>query len=251
MNITTPRLRMFAGPNGSGKSTIKEVINKELLGIYINPDEIEKEIKKFDFLDFDYYDITTTKEEVLEFFHNSPLLKKAELLDEAEFLKFNDNKLSFFEVSVNSYFASVSADFIRKKLLQARKSFTFETVMSSYDKIDLLKLAQSLGYRTYLYFVATSDPVINISRVQNRVRFGGHDVPQEKIISRYYRSLENLKEAILFSNRAYIFDNSTHTRTFLAEITNGKEIIIKEKKVPLWFNKYLLNNKEEEHERIK
>ena len=39
-----PRLRMFAGPNGSGKSTIKSVIRSELLGVYINPDEIEKDI---------------------------------------------------------------------------------------------------------------------------------------------------------------------------------------------------------------
>jgi predicted ABC-type ATPase len=44
MNLEPPRLRMFAGPNGSGKSTIKSVIRPELLGIYINPDEIEKEI---------------------------------------------------------------------------------------------------------------------------------------------------------------------------------------------------------------
>ena len=54
MNLSSiaPRLRMFAGPNGSGKSTIKSVIRQELLGIYINPDEIEAHIKKNDFLDF-------------------------------------------------------------------------------------------------------------------------------------------------------------------------------------------------------
>ena len=46
-----PRLRMFAGPNGSGKSTIKAVIRPELLGVYVNPDDIEKEIRDFDFLD--------------------------------------------------------------------------------------------------------------------------------------------------------------------------------------------------------
>ena len=40
-----PRLRMFAGPNGSGKSTIKSVVSSKLLGHYLNPDEIEKEIK--------------------------------------------------------------------------------------------------------------------------------------------------------------------------------------------------------------
>ncbi len=34
------RLRMFAGPNGSGKSTLKSVLRPELLGVYINPDDI-------------------------------------------------------------------------------------------------------------------------------------------------------------------------------------------------------------------
>jgi hypothetical protein len=41
---------MFAGPNGSGKSTIKTVLPPELLGIYINPDEIEKEFRNQGFI---------------------------------------------------------------------------------------------------------------------------------------------------------------------------------------------------------
>ena len=44
MNLAPPRLRMFAGPNGSGKSTIKAVLRPELLGVYVNPDEIEQDI---------------------------------------------------------------------------------------------------------------------------------------------------------------------------------------------------------------
>ena len=55
MNTSIPRLRMFAGPNGSGKSTFKTIIRQELLGVYINPDEIEKEIREFSFLDLDAY----------------------------------------------------------------------------------------------------------------------------------------------------------------------------------------------------
>ncbi len=47
MNKDTPRLRMFAGPNGSGKSTLKAMLRPELIGIYINPDEIEKNIYTF------------------------------------------------------------------------------------------------------------------------------------------------------------------------------------------------------------
>ena len=55
MNKEILRLRMFAGPNSSGKSTFKSIIRPELLGVFINPDEIEKEIKKFDFLDLESY----------------------------------------------------------------------------------------------------------------------------------------------------------------------------------------------------
>ena len=47
-----PRLRMFSGPNGSGKSTMKEVIPEALLGVYINPDDIEKVWRQSGCIDF-------------------------------------------------------------------------------------------------------------------------------------------------------------------------------------------------------
>ena len=240
MRHEIPRLRMFAGPNGSGKSTIKSVINPKLLGIYLNPDEMEKEIAEFGFLDLNHYGIATTTEEILTFFDNSKLLAKADLLDEASYLSFNDDKLIFSNVSINSYFASVATDFIRQKLLELRVSFTFETVMSSSDKIDFLKLAQKLGYRTYLYYVATEDPVINISRVKNRVLMGGHTVPRDKIRSRYYRSLSLLLEALKYSNRAYIFDNSSYKHIWLCELTEDKKLLLKVDDIPNWFVKNLL-----------
>jgi predicted ABC-type ATPase len=226
---------MFAGPNGSGKSTIKAVIRPELLGVYINPDEIEKEIQQFDFLDLTHFQVETTAAEILEFFNQSVLLAQADLLDEAACLRFNDDRLSFFEVSVNSYFASVAADFIRHKLLERGTSFTFETVMSSADKVLFLKKAQQRGFRTYLYFVATDDPSINISRVRNRVRLGGHPVPDDKIVTRYARSLGLLIEAIHYTDRAYIFDNSGSSNIWLAEVIDGKTLTMKTGQMPAWF----------------
>ena len=243
MNLEIPRLRMFAGPNGSGKSTIKDVINKELLGIYINPDEIEKEIKEYDFIEFSNYGVETNKDEVLAFFNNSTLLKSVDLLDDVAYLKYSDDKLIFSNLNVNSYFASVCADFIRKKLLEARKSFTFETVMSSYDKVELLKLSKKLGYKNYLYYIATSDPIINISRVKNRVTFKGHDVAKEKIVSRYYRSLDYLQDAVKVSDRAYIFDNSSYEKTWICEITDGSAVDMKVDIAPKWVYHYLLDKK--------
>ena len=64
MNKDIPRLRMFAGPNGSGKSTIKSVLSSEILGMYINPDEIEKEFRENHFINFKMFGINTTLQEI-------------------------------------------------------------------------------------------------------------------------------------------------------------------------------------------
>lgn len=239
MTKPVSRLRMFAGPNGSGKSTIKSVISPELLGIYINPDEIEASIHDQSFFDVGAYGIVTNANEILKFFLDSPLLEKANLLDEAQTLRFSDNKLIFQDIEINAYFASVAASFIRNKLLEVKTSFTFETVMSSPDKVELLRKAQENGYRTYLYFVATEDPDINISRIRYRVKMGGHPVPEDKIVSRYKRSLDLLMDAVQCSHRAYIFDNSSHEQIWLAEITNGKLLEMKTTQMPAWFKKSL------------
>lgn len=236
----TPRLRMFAGPNGSGKSTLKSVIADNLLGIYINPDEIQKEISQFTFLDLQKYNVIAEDKEILTFFSQSFLLKNAGLLEKAACLTFEDQKLSFVDVSVNAYFASVCADFIRTKLLKNRISFTFETVMSAPDKVALLHTAQQLGYRTYLYYIATDDPEINITRVKQRVAAGGHDVPEDKIVSRYQRSLNQLQQAIKATNRAYIFDNSGSASVWVCEITEGKEINYKQDVVPDWIYQHVI-----------
>lgn len=240
-----PRLRMFAGPNGSGKSTIKlyvsKIISEKLFGYYINPDEFEKTINQSGFLDFGNFNLAIDESEVLNFFQKSEWLKKVGLAAEISKLGFNKNKLDFSALKVNSYFASVASDFIRRKLLLSQQTFTFETVMSSRDKVDFFAAVQNSGYRTYLYFVATEDPEINISRVGIRVSEGGHNVPADKIATRYYRSLELLWEAIKYSNRAYIFDNSAAESEWIAEITNAKNIELKTGNVPAWFKKYVLD----------
>ncbi len=215
------------------------MIRRELLGIYINPDEIEKEISDRGFLDLEACQVITEKQEILDFFTRSPLLKKADCLDGAQSLRFNDHKLSFHDVIPNAYFASVAADFIRQKLIECSKSFTFETVMSFPDKVELLRKAQSRGYRTYLYYVATENPDINISRVRYRVNRGGHSVPEDKITMRYRRSLDLLMQAVQSTHRAYIFDNSTHEHVWLAEITNGQSLEMKTDQMPGWFKEFL------------
>jgi predicted ABC-type ATPase len=64
---------------------------------------------------------------------------------------------------------------------------------------------------------------------------GGHSVPEDKIVSRYQRSLDLLFDAVRFSHRAYIFDNSGSAPIWLAEVTDGKELSMKVENVPQWF----------------
>ncbi|WP_395747591.1 hypothetical protein [Prosthecobacter sp.] len=109
-----PRLRMFAGPNGSGKSTIKSVVPPGLLGVYLNPDEIQQAIEQHGFLDVSHYGVKTAKEEILPFFQRSALLRKAGLHEAAMALRFDDSRLDFRALRVNAYFASVAADFLAK-----------------------------------------------------------------------------------------------------------------------------------------
>ncbi|MBY0408767.1 MAG: zeta toxin family protein [Burkholderiaceae bacterium] len=246
MTAPVPRLRMFAGPNGSGKSTIKDMLLSEWLGVYVNADEMEKSIRADGYLNLADFEVVADVAELQVFLQASTLLAAAGLLPQAQQLTVVDGRVVFGAVAVNSYWASVLADFIRHKLLAVQVPFTFETVMSSPDKVAFLRKAQQAGYRTYLYFVATQDPDINVARVQYRVETGGHPVAEDKIRSRYVRSLELLPQAVSYANRAYIFDNSGAEPVWVAEVTDGIEIEMKTDEMPAWFKTALWDQFESE-----
>ena len=64
-------------------------------------------------------------------------------------------------------------------------------------------------------------------------------MPEDKIVSRYARSLNLLTDAVKHTNRAYLFDNSRHggERMWGAEITDGRDLELKCDPMPLWFQK--------------
>lgn len=140
---------MFAGPNGSGKSTLKDELKQEWLGVYVNADEIEKKLNAEGFIDFSDFQISPASDELLNFLGKSELGDVAALLKPKVQVRFVEGKLYFDAVKINSYHASVLADFIRRKLVEQKISFSFETVMSHPDKIEFLKFAKANGFRTY------------------------------------------------------------------------------------------------------
>jgi predicted ABC-type ATPase len=111
----------------------------------------------------------------------------------------------------------------REELLKQNAGIAFETVFSAPDKVNFLQRAKRAGYFLRVFFVSTSDPRINASRVMRRVMNGGHTVPLEKIVSRYDKSMVNLAAAIAIADRVYIYDNSIENTeaTLCARVADG------------------------------
>lgn len=118
------------------------------------------------------------------------------------------NKFNGWNDNTSVFKAAQYCEEWREQCLSEHKSLIFETVMSSYGKVDFIKRAKEAGYFIRVFFVCTSSPRINASRIAHRVMEGGHDVPITKIISRYTRSILNCAEISKYVDRTYVYDNS-------------------------------------------
>lgn len=232
---------MLAGPNGSGKSTLAQQLVKDYtvnLYKFLNADLLfaEIQVKSKTPCPFSIDNV-----ELLEFVEGSsypqecktPFLKGTIRIDEEDYLIFSPE-------SINSYTVAIVADFFKDQYLKRHLSFSFETVFSLPAKIAILEKAQNAGSRTYMYFVATENPNINLQRIKVRKKQGGHDVPPEKTIARYYRCLEQIKYALPHLNRAYFFDNTSEQSIFVAEYESDKGFQLHSELLPEWFKRFIL-----------
>jgi len=97
-----------------------------------------------------------------------------------------------------------------KELLNAEQSFAFETTASGTNYIRHLQSAKAKGYEVSLTFLWLSKPEEAVKRVAQRVKQGGHHVPDESVIRRYYLGIKNLILHYLpLADEAFIMDNSS------------------------------------------
>jgi predicted ABC-type ATPase len=111
--------------------------------------------------------------------------------------------------------AMKTAEQERETALVNGVSFSFETVLSKKEKIDFIKRAKEKGYTVSVYYVLTADVEINAERIAKRVSEGGHGVPQNKLLPRYYRMLDLMPEVLALADMAVIYDNSGNTSQIL------------------------------------
>lgn len=76
-------------------------------------------------------------------------------------------------------------------LAAQRKSFAFETTLATRSYAKWLKRMIEQGYEVHLIYLWLRSPDIAMARVQERVRAGGHDVPEATIRRRYKRGAAN------------------------------------------------------------
>ena len=125
---------------------------------------------------------------------------------------------------------------LREQCVLKKKSLVFATVFSTQDKIDFVIRAKKAGFFIRIFFISTSNPAINASRIAKRVMEGGHDVPITKIISRYHKSIQNCKIVSSIVDRLYVYDNSVDDADAqpLFRLSNG--ILAKQytQEIPEW-----------------
>lgn len=143
-------------------------------------------------------------------------------------LRFVNGDVLASELDLEPYAAARVADVLRRELMRQRESFIFETVFSdpAGEKLSFLKEAEQAGYAVVLCFVGLSSPQVSEERVAMRVSQGGHDVPSNKLLARYPRTMANLKSAIRDLPYVLVYDNDDLRRPFrhVASFDHGQGV---------------------------
>ena len=141
------------------------------------------------------------------------------------------------ELKIGPYDAAKMADSLRRELVKQRESFIFETVFSdpAGDRLAFLKDAAAAGYTVILCFIGISGPATSEQRVAMRVSQGGHDVPTNKLQTRYPRILANLRSALRELPHVWVFDNDDlrHPFRLVTVYANGQPVGL-QKPAPQW-----------------
>jgi predicted ABC-type ATPase len=105
--------------------------------------------------------------------------------------------------------------------------FAFETTLSGKAYAALLKILKNKGYKINLFFLWIPNPEMAIGRIKDRVKDGGHYVPDVDVRRRFNRGVDNffkIYEPILDS--WMLFDNSRQEPVLIAKRNNGNKIIV-------------------------
>ncbi len=110
------------------------------------------------------------------------------------------------------------------ELLAAEESFSLETTLATRSYSHLIRQVHKHGYKVSLIYFWLNSPELAINRVAQRVRHGGHNIPQDVIIRRYHAGISNLFNIYMSCADYWLLaDNSNNPRVIVAEGGQGLE----------------------------
>lgn len=113
-----------------------------------------------------------------------------------------------------------------KSLLSDNDSFAFETTLSTKSYVNFIELAKQSDYQVTCMFFWLDSEELAFLRVENRVKEGGHNIPEEVIRRRYRNGLKNFFSLYLPILDNWLFvNNSGDNYEIIAEGSSGEEII--------------------------
>lgn len=116
--------------------------------------------------------------------------------------------------------------------LDKNLNFTQETTLSGKKTLRTVIEAKNRNYYIRLFYIGVSSAEESISRIENRVRKGGHSIPERDVKRRYESRFDDLLKILPFCNEAQFYDNENGF-VYVGEYRNG-EIFTAGDHIPDW-----------------
>lgn len=108
-----------------------------------------------------------------------------------------------------------------RECIEKGVSFTQETTLSGRKTESTAKQVKALGYQIRMFYVALDTAEESLSRIENRVKRGGHDIPHDDVVHRFSKRWEAVTKILPYCDEAEFYDNDNGF-VKVAEYRNGE-----------------------------
>ena len=107
------------------------------------------------------------------------------------------------------------------------RSFTAEMTLSGKNPSQVIAAAKDAGFKVDLHYIGLDSAELAKARISERVKAGGHSIPDQDIEKRFARTVAALPKAIASADTATLYDNSGPTRIAVARLEPGNPVSVR------------------------